>query len=128
MLVSGVSVEHKPSQGDGLGKESKEAWKLSVLQTHLQCQPEAAGMLCSADAEDAASLTCLTTLQMTLLSLLLWGITTSCNCGLRWSAAAVCMACFIVASVECLVAVPVVPCRWLVIIRGVSTAHASLMW
>jgi hypothetical protein len=38
------------------------------------------------------------------------------------------MACFIVASVECIVAVPVVPYRWLAICRGVSTAQASLIW
>jgi hypothetical protein len=98
---------------------------ISVLQSHLQ---EAGGMPCLADAEDAASLTCSTAFQMTLLSLLLWGIATSCNSVLRRSVAGVCMACFIVASVECLVAVPVVPCRWLAICRDDSTAHASLIW
>jgi hypothetical protein len=69
-----------------------------------------------------------------LLSLLLWGRYRkrgSCATVACISVAGGRMACFIVASVECSVALPVVPCRWLAVCRGVSKVHAlctRLVW
>jgi hypothetical protein len=80
-------------------------------------------MRCSADAEDEALLTCSMALQMTrhLEVRRLWW-----NGGTHWPVAGVGMACFIVASVECDAAFPVVPCRRLAHGCGVQKACVSI--